>query len=190
MRAVIASRGNIAEKSHLEQEHLDNFISVWPPDMAACLYSQLSNPDMKLPWNDQLQLDAFFRTSPSFAFGRMTYLPYLRDMVSIYEWLADAEVEDVQKRAESAIQFAVHEDRSLDLTKLPLGVAAPVHEAARSCQLSPPGDWTVAGYNMIGRNDLAASATRKPDMLVNDGYRAPKDFIVSGTCPEEVLADA
>jgi anaphase-promoting complex subunit 1 len=68
----------------------------------------------------------------------------------------------------------------MDLTKIPLGVAAPIYEAARTCQLSPPRNWSPAAYHAIGRNDLAVVPHKGTNMLFNDGYRAPKDYNVSG----------
>lgn len=65
------------------------------------------------------------------------------------------------------------------LDRLPLGIAAPLREAARTCQLAPPGDWPLTAYRAIGRNDLAASASDAPDLLYSDGYKPVKDFIVS-----------
>jgi hypothetical protein len=64
------------------------------------------------------------------------------------------------------------------INRLPLGLAAPLREAARTCQLSPPSEWPLAAYRAIGRNDLATCATDAPDMLFNDGYRTVKDYIV------------
>ena len=66
---------------------------------------------------------------------------------------------------------------------LPLGISAPLREAARTCQLAPPGNWPLDAYRAIGRNDLAASATENPDMLYSDGYRSRKEFIVSPQKP-------
>lgn len=44
--------------------------------------------------------------------------------------------------------------------------------------MAPPGDWPLAAYRAIGRNDLAASGSEIPDMLFSDGYRSMKDFFV------------
>lgn len=149
--------------------------------MSAILYGRISNPDWKVPWYDQLQLETLFETSPSFAFGRLDSLPYLHELASIYVRLAESEQPDVQKRAENAIHYAVQSERGIALNRLPLGVAAPVHEAARTCQLSPPRGWSAAGYNAIGRNDLAAAGSEAPSMVLNEGYRAIKDYIASNS---------
>ena len=152
---------------------------VWPPDMSAILYGRISNPDWKVSWYDANYLTILFETSPSFAYGRLEPLAYLRQLTDMYNCLADDQVHDSQKRAEAAIMLAVKSQVGPEfLNKLPLGIAAPLMEAARTCQLSPPGDWPIAAYKAIGRSDLAASANHAPDILFNDGYHAMKYYIV------------
>jgi hypothetical protein len=51
-------------------------------------------------------------------------------------------------------------------------------EAARTCQLAPPGNWPFEAYEAIGRNDLANSALQNQDVLVTGGYKTRKEFIV------------
>jgi anaphase-promoting complex subunit 1 len=162
---------------------LDDRLPIWPPDMSGILHGRIRNPEWKVSEHERAFLETLFlgmfTTSRSLAFGKIDPLPHLRGLVSIYMELADGGVADSQKRAENAIQAAVNMDKSIQLSLLPLGLASPIHEAARTCQLSPPAEWSVSGYTMIGRNDLAASVTRVLDMLSNDGYRAVKDHIVS-----------
>lgn len=161
-------------------ELLDDRIPVWPPDISAILYGRISNPDWKVPWHDTHNLTIRFEITPSFAYGRLEPLTYLRQLTALYKCLADNKVEESQKRAENAIHLMVTSNMGLEfLNNLPLGIAAPLREAARTCQLSPPGDWPLAAYRAIGRNDLAACASDAPDMLFSDGYRPVKDFIVS-----------
>jgi hypothetical protein len=45
----------------------------------------------------------------------------------------------------------------LVMETLPLGVALPLKEALLRCRHSPPLDWPVAAYALIGREDIAAS---------------------------------
>jgi anaphase-promoting complex subunit 1 len=159
-------------------ELLDDRLPVWPPDMSAVLYSRISNPEWKAPWHDELRVQTLAEINPSFAFGSSEFLQHLDDLTRVYVCLANAEG-DSRMRAENVIRFLADTKRLADLERLPLGLAAPVREAARTCQLSPPADWTPAAYSMIGRNDLAATATKAPDLLFNDGYRAPKEYIVN-----------
>jgi anaphase-promoting complex subunit 1 len=147
--------------------------------MSAILYGRISNPDWKVPWYDARHLTLLFGIRPSFAYGYLEPLSYLCQLTTIYACLADSQVHDSQKRAENAIISAVKSHVGPEfLNKLPLGIAAPLMEAARTCQLSPPADWPIAAYKAIGRNDLAASANHAPDMLFNDGYRAMKYYTV------------
>lgn len=121
-----------------------------------------------------------FGITPAFAFGRTDPLLSLHHLTGIYRCLADNTVSETQKRAENAIFLMVTSRLgSAFLNRLPIGIAAPIREAARTCQLAPPPDWPLAAYRAIGRNDLAASASDAPDLLFNDGYKPVKEFIVS-----------
>lgn len=65
------------------------------------------------------------------------------------------------------------------MDRLPFGLAVPLREVARTCQLSPAGDWPIAAYKLIGRNDLAEGMSNQPDPLTNHGYRSVRDHLVS-----------
>jgi anaphase-promoting complex subunit 1 len=164
---------------YLVIEHLDNRIPVWPPDMSALFYGNISNPDWKnhrnWPHHGMIPTD----TTPSYAYGRIEPFKNLDHLTSIYKCLSDENVSETQKRAENAIHLMVYSPIEPDFVdRLPLGIAAPIREAARTCQLSPPFNWSLTAYRTIGRNDLAACATDAPDILFNDGYRTVKDYIV------------
>jgi anaphase-promoting complex subunit 1 len=123
-----------------------------------------------------------FGITPGFAYGRLDPLLSLDHLTAIYRCLADNTIVETQKRAENAMFRMVTSRLGPEfMSRLPIGLAAPLREAARTCQLSPPGDWPLAAYHAIGRNDLAASASDAPDLLFSDGYKQIKDFIVSRT---------
>lgn len=122
-----------------------------------------------------------FGITPCFIFGRASPLTTIPQLTELYMSLADNRTPSTQKRAENAMALMVQSDPAPS-KRLPLGVAAPLREAARTCQLAPPGDWPLEIYRAIGRNDLAASATNAPDMLFNDRlYRPVKDYLVSSS---------
>ena len=84
------------------------------------------------------------------------------------------------KRAENVVhQMVTQNGGAAAWTELPLGIAAPLREAARTCQLAPPGNWPLDAYRLIGRNDLATSATVNPDAFISKGYKPRKEYIVS-----------
>ena len=121
-----------------------------------------------------------FGITPGFVYGRLDPLLSLDHLTAIYRCLADNSVLETQRRAENAMFLMVTSKLGPEfMNRLPIGLAAPLREAARTCQLAPPGDWPLAAYRAIGRNDLAASASDAPDLLYSDGYRPIKDFIVS-----------
>ena len=44
--------------------------------------------------------------------------------------------------------------------------------------MGPAGDWSVAAYELIGRNDLAEGFKSTATEFASHGYRSMKDFIV------------
>ncbi|KAI0674923.1 hypothetical protein C8Q78DRAFT_965335 [Trametes maxima] len=169
---------------------LDNIyerIPVWPPDMTAILYGRLNNSDWKVPWSNSLNFATRFELEASYAYGRTDPLQRTTALTTLCKTLTDKYWEgkalDTRSRAVAALQFLdVTQFKLRDLERLPLGVAAPVREALRTCQLSPGGDWTVSAYHLIGRNDLAEGFTDRPAVAVNSGYRSVREFLVSGAC--------
>ncbi|KAF8064115.1 hypothetical protein FPV67DRAFT_1420084 [Lyophyllum atratum] len=159
-------------------ENVDDRLPVWPPDISAILYGRISNPDWQVPWHDTHDVAIRFGIAPAFAYGRLDPLSSLQHLTSVYRCLADNTVPEIQKRAENAMFLMVNAGLGPEfLDRLPIGIAAPLREAARTCQLAPPGDWPLAAYRAIGRNDLAASADEAPDLLFSDGYKPVKEFI-------------
>ncbi|KAF8885664.1 hypothetical protein BD779DRAFT_1533052 [Infundibulicybe gibba] len=160
----------------LENIKPDDRVPVWPTDLAAILYGKLHNPEWKMP---SLDVAERFQIQISYPFGRpdATWLELLE---SLYSSLADGEVPQSQKRAENTISLLVKlKLENGFLNRLPLGVAAPLREAARTCQLAPPGDWPLAAYRAICRDDLAASASDSQSMLFRAGYRSLKEYTSS-----------
>jgi anaphase-promoting complex subunit 1 len=93
--------------------------------------------------------------------------------------LSDAKVPDSRKRAENALHLMVKSQIGPEFLRLlPIGIAAPLREAIRTCQLSPSGEWPVGAYQLTGRNDLAEGVGSSPDQLSNGGYKAAKEWLV------------
>lgn len=163
----------------IDLEDHDDRLPVWPLDISAILYSRLSRPDWTIPKYDPKHIATCFDIKPSYEYGLCDPLTELHQLSGLYNTLADDKVPESQKRAENAVLQMVLSTSSTLLDSLPMGIAAPLREAARTCQLAPPGNWPVAAYRAIGRNDLAASGSDEHDVLFNDGYRPMRDFIVS-----------
>jgi anaphase-promoting complex subunit 1 len=112
-----------------------------------------------------------FRVVPSCAFGRIDPLSTLSKLTSLYKCLADSAEPSGQKCAKNTIMRMVELHIGPEfLNRLPLGVLSPIREAARTCQLAPPSYWRLEAYCVIGRNDVAASASQAPELLFGDGY--------------------
>ncbi|KAJ6524495.1 hypothetical protein B0H19DRAFT_972018 [Mycena capillaripes] len=162
----------------ISDHQVDDRLPVWPPDVSAILYGRISNPDWQVPWHDTQHMATRFHIVPSFAFGRIDPLGTLSKLTTLYKCLADSAEPSSQKRAENTILRMVELRIGPEfLNRLPLGVLSPIREAARTCQLAPPSDWPLEAYRVVGRNDVAASASQAPDLLFGDGYRSVKDFI-------------
>ncbi|KAJ7631908.1 hypothetical protein DFH06DRAFT_1479779 [Mycena polygramma] len=162
----------------ISDHQVDDRLPVWPPDVSAILYGRISNPDWQVPWPDTQYMATRFHLVPSFAFGRIEPLSTLSKLTSLSKCLADSSEPSSQKRAENAILRMVELRIGPEfLNRLPLGVLSPIREAARTCQLAPPSDWPLEAYRVVGRNDVAASASQAPDLLFGDGYKSVKEFI-------------
>ncbi|KAA1474069.1 hypothetical protein DENSPDRAFT_803509 [Dentipellis sp. KUC8613] len=161
----------------IKTEHIDDHIPVWPQDMSAILYGRISNPEWNLPWYESSKLVSQFKVSSSFAYGHLDPLAYLRQLTTIYKALAHKD-EDSRKRTESAMMHMVKSKLGVNLMKfLSLGLAAPLREVVRTCQLSPGQDWPAAAYEFVGRNDLAEGAQAWSENLNAAGYRTVKEFL-------------
>ncbi|KIY65028.1 hypothetical protein CYLTODRAFT_380020 [Cylindrobasidium torrendii FP15055 ss-10] len=160
----------------------DDRIPVWPPDVSAILYGRISNPEWQVPSFSIADLSARFAVKPSFAYGGEEPLEEIRHLTEVYRVLSDPRMATTSKRAEYAVRLIMARSGKVAtmLEYLPLGIAAPLREAIRSCQLHPPLLWSFRLYKAIGRNDVAASSMEHPAPLgLRDGYRTIKESIDS-----------
>lgn len=140
----------------------------------------MSTPNWNAPWHDVQHIVTRFSIKPSLEYGVCDPLHGLHELSLLYNALSDGTVDDTQKRAENVIINLVQQNGGRKVsTTLPLGVASPLREAARTCQLAPPGNWSLEAYRAVDRNDLATSATQNPDAFVNNGYRTKRQWVVS-----------
>lgn len=169
-------------------QYLDDRLPAWPIDMTAVLFGRINTPDWSLTPHPR-NLGQHFNLTPSFALGRIEPLPSLAQLTMLYMCLADNTVKDSRKRAENALTALVTKlNTSTDILGLfPLGLASPIREAARTCQLAPAGNWTSAAYRLIDRNDLAEAVSNRSDRLVNDGYLSVRDTIKAQHNRESIL---
>ena len=169
--------------------HLDDRLPTLPPDLFSTLYGRINNPDWNISDLPTWKLSHPSSTDPSFAFGLMDPLTRTHQVNAIYRSLAQGKG-DTRKRAEAALRHLVKalENGHNDIMEhLPLGLAAPICEAARSCQLSPAGDWPASAYQLIGRNDLAAGVNNSPDSSFSHGYRSVRDYLVRTSLRDVIL---
>ncbi|KAF5357388.1 hypothetical protein D9758_005889 [Tetrapyrgos nigripes] len=158
-------------------EDFDDTIPVWPPDISAILFGRISNPEWKVPWLNAFELAERFKVYPSCAYGHLDPLSALQRLSAVVKCLADGSISRTSKRAENAVRAMVQLGIGEDfISKLPLGIASSLKEAARSCQIAPPLEWPAAAYKAIGREDVAASVTQGPDLLSKDGYLSMKEY--------------
>jgi anaphase-promoting complex subunit 1 len=166
---------------------LDDRIPVWPPDMSAILYGRISNPDWQFPSYETSRLARLFSIDPSFAFGNTEPLMSLQRLTATYMSLADNAVPSTQRRAEQSVEKFVDmlgtaKKGTAFLNSLPLGIAAPIREVIRTCQLAPPSHWRTEHYDLIGRPDLAFSiAGTQPKLSQSGTSQSAETYMVNPT---------
>lgn len=163
---------------------LDDRIPIWPPDMGAILYGRISNPEWKFPVYETPHLGPMFNIQPSYAFGIIEPLSSLQRITNAYLCLADSSESSAQRRAQTTVETLVRmcgtaKKGHLFLDSLPLGIAAPLREAIRTCQLSPPSHWQPEHYELIGRRDLAFSVAMVQPVVSQQGiYQSAETYMV------------
>lgn len=146
-----------------------------PLDVSSALYSRLAQPEHK---STLLETTAS-RTNLSHAFGKIDPHPILREFTQLLTALSEIKQSDGRKRAEATVLMMAQRQFGSDyLSLLPLAFSAPLREAARTCQLSPPPDWPIHAYEFVGRTDLTESGKINGELIFNDGYRTMKDHLV------------
>ncbi|OBZ68319.1 Anaphase-promoting complex subunit 1, partial [Grifola frondosa] len=154
--------------------NIDDHMPVWPPDMAAILYGRINNPD----WARVtiLRSNSKLRHPLPMAAQSLSYM-FTSSLVYTCPW----QITKHRKAGKRENGLTAMVKLQVDLQTLrhtPLGLAAPLREATRTCQLSPSGDWPVVAYQLIGRNDLAEGLSMSPDLFFNHGYRSVKEYIL------------
>ncbi|KZT44107.1 hypothetical protein SISSUDRAFT_1085652 [Sistotremastrum suecicum HHB10207 ss-3] len=84
-------------------------------------------------------------------------LPHrMRRLFSVYESFGEAGNKEVRQRSEKTVERLVENDFTLEeVDDLPVGIASPIREAMRTCQMNPPGHWPLPAYHLLDRPDLA-----------------------------------
>jgi anaphase-promoting complex subunit 1 len=142
-------------------------------------YGRLNNPDWKVPFYDPIEMAIHAKRPISFEYGRVNPLEYITRLNEIYLCFINEKSGLSHKRAERAISHMVRSGISLEfIDRLPLGLAAPLREAARTCQIAPPTDWPIQAYAAIGRDDVSTSAYHTRDVEEKDGYISANEIYV------------
>lgn len=143
-------------------------------DASAIFFSSIASE------NATSALDSLLRRQPcSFPFGIIEHSPLLRELAPIFIGLLYPGANNYQKKAEASVkQLAMSGFSSDILGHISMGLTAPLKEALRSCQLSPPNDWPLFIYDFVGRKDLTASVKEFNDPIFYDGYRSMADRLV------------
>lgn len=87
------------------------------------------------------------------------HMPWLAALLAVYAALRPAASATGVAAAQPVVEamLAVHWDAET-LARLPPGLALPLHEALRTCQLDPPPAWPPAAYALVRRLDASAQA--------------------------------
>lgn len=181
----------------LVPDYPDQRIPVWPPDFYAILQAIMregiagfpqgdggrmrlfANPNLAFPalWPDVIT--ETFNNQASLEYGSVLPLEQFQGLYLVFRQLSDIRAPTLHVRAEHAVvTFYQLFPSPGHLNTLPMGLAAPIREAIRTCMGSPPQGWNAHLLNFVGRNDLAATVTG-PDLWTH-GYRSRKHFLDMG----------
>ncbi|KLO17751.1 hypothetical protein SCHPADRAFT_994092 [Schizopora paradoxa] len=149
--------------------------NTWPHDISASLFSRLASPEGSVGLTKLLS----DRTAPRFTYFQ-NEPPHrlMKTIAELFDTLCDTKFKESRKRAEETILKLAQMHCSSDfLNLLPISIAIPLREAARTCQVGPPASWPLMAYEFVGRNDLTEASLATGDILFNDGYRSMKDHL-------------
>lgn len=93
---------------------------------------------------------------PSEFYGRIKLCPLSSALVELYSLLSIQSSESPTARSQATV-LRIHEfgwTREL-IKNLSFGIALPLCEAIRLCQLEAPENWPSGAYELIRRDDLA-----------------------------------
>ena len=101
-----------------------------------------------------------FKSSPSLFYGTVRPTRLTTELLRIYEALSPPATTTGTATAAARAQQAVLAMDSLGwspefLSRLSFGIALPLKEAVRICQLDAPEGWPARAYHLIRRPDLA-----------------------------------
>ncbi|CDU24219.1 related to negative regulator of mitosis [Sporisorium scitamineum] len=75
------------------------------------------------------------------------------------------------------------------LRRLPFGIALPLYQAIRSCQINPPSGKSAEFYHMVQRAELALNASTQRGLLSTANARQIPEHLIR-TLPEDAPLDA
>ena len=154
-------------------------ISKLPSNAINLLFDSLLSSDSSTSLDSILSIAKHYNISPSNFYGRLNPCHRTRTLQSICARLSPARtsIESPSVRSQNAIlkMFARGWGRE-ELEKVVFGVALPIWEAVRLCQLDAPENWPEGAYKIIRRDDLARQVGGK---LLSDSDKRAVSQIVS-----------
>lgn len=128
-----------------------------PPNILHRLASLLAGRSTG-PWVPPHDLAAHLDFSPSSFYGTVDPCRTTADILEIYERLSPHfhASESPSLRAQNAVLEMDRRGWTIErLEKVAFGVALPLREAIRLCQLEAPENWPPSAYELVRRPDLA-----------------------------------
>lgn len=159
---------------------------VSPPDLSTFLHTSLGVLNSSQFYvGVELARDTYHAT-PSYEYGSLDGLPMTTSLLAIYAAFKDATdlgPGSTRERAQKTVLKILERGVSLaDINRFPLSIASPLLEAIRTVQNSPPPEWPLDAYVLIGRNDLAKMALGGNEELpLGDGYQKLPNTVSIGS---------
>jgi hypothetical protein len=153
-------------------------LSLWPPDLTSMLYERL-RASAPLQGPHGRNLGSHWNITPSYAHGKIETLPSLAYFSRVFMTITDPQSGNTRLRAQQAISTMLTLRTSETFCDIPVSLAAPLLEAARTMQIIPVGGLPSDVYKLTRREDCAPASEHHHLVSGSSGYLPAQDLGVS-----------
>lgn len=147
----------------------DSSLAIPPINLISTLQSILAGQDFQISSIILSNLTTSLSITPSNFYGPISPLAKTSQILNIYSSLSPSSgITNSVIRAQNAVLKIDELGWTLeDIGRLAFGIALPLREALRLCQLEAPENWRPSAYELISRPDLAKQIGGTSDTVQN-----------------------